>query len=92
MLKKMSNITVITNSIRVINELSGSEGIKLIAIGGKVSDNQSFIGSVAEDTIEKCYFASKVFFSSKGISEDKGVLESNELECGIKQKTLLEKY
>jgi len=88
MLKKMSNITVITNSIRVINELSGYEGIKLIAIGGKVSDNQSFIGSVAEDTIEKCYFASKVFFSSKGISENKGVLESNELECGIKQKMI----
>ncbi len=89
MLKKMSNITVITNSIRVVNELSGSEGIKLIAIGGKVSDNQSFIGSVAEDTIEKCYFANKVFFSSKGISEDKGVLESNELECGIKQKMIV---
>ena len=89
LLKKISNVTVITNSIRVINELSGCEGIKLIAIGGKVSDNQSFIGSVAEDTIEKCYFANKVFFSSKGISADKGVLESNELECGIKQKMIV---
>ena len=35
-LKNMKNITVITNSIRVINELSGIEGIKVIAVGGIV--------------------------------------------------------
>lgn len=87
-LKKMSGITVITNSIRVINELSGAENIKLIAIGGQVNANLSFVGGVAEKTIEECYFATKVFFSSKGITENAGVLESNEQECDIKRRMI----
>ncbi len=87
-LKKMRNITVITNSLRVINELSGIENIKLIAVGGQVGKNQSFIGSIAENTITDCYFVSKMFFSSKGVTENAGILESNEHECSIKQKML----
>ena len=87
-LKKMKNITVITNSIRIVDELAGYENIKLISVGGKVSTNQSFIGTIAEDMIKQYFFASKAFFSSKGITEDVGILESNELECGIKQKMI----
>lgn len=87
-LKKMKNITVITNSLRVINELVGCENIKVISIAGMTSANQSFVGSVAEDIIGKYFFASKLFFSSKGITADVGVLESNEQECGIKKKMI----
>ena len=36
-LKSIKNITVITNSVRVINELAGHDGIKLVAMG-EVSD------------------------------------------------------
>ena len=84
-LKSMSNITVITNSIRVIEELQGSDGIKVIAVGGIVSRNESFVGTMAEKCIEDNYFASKMFFSSKGVTASAGILESNEQECGIKQ-------
>ncbi len=88
-IKKMQNITVITNSIRVINELSGVKDIKVIGIGGMLSQNQSFVGSHAEDTIKNTYFANKMFFSSKGVmEEDVWVLESNEQECAIKQKMI----
>jgi DeoR/GlpR family transcriptional regulator of sugar metabolism len=87
-LKKMKNVTVITNSIRIIDELAGCENIKLISVGGKVSTNQSFVGTISEDIIKEYFFASKVFFSSKGVTEDVGILESNELECGIKQKMI----
>ncbi len=86
-LKNMKNITVITNSIRVINELSGIEGIKLIAIGGMVSNNQSFVGAMAENYVSD-YFADKMFFSSKGIGDNSIVLEGNEQECCIKQKMI----
>lgn len=86
-LRNMKNITVITNSIRVINELSGIEGIKLIAIGGIVSNNQSFVGAMAENYITS-YFADKMFFSSKGIGESSVILEGNEHECFIKQKMI----
>ena len=87
-LKKLKNITVITNSLRVIAELSGNEGIKTIAVGGIVSDNQSFVGSLAEKSIMENFVANKMFFSSKGITAEGGILESNEKECGIKQRMI----
>lgn len=87
-IKQMKNITVITNSLRVVNELCGAEGIKVISVGGLVSHNQSFVGSLAERSIEENFFVSKMFFSSKGITADGGVLESNEGECGIKKKMM----
>lgn len=87
-IKKMKNVTVITNSFRIIEELSNAENVRVIAIGGLVSNNQSFVGSVAEDMVERCYVASKLFFSSKGITADAGILESNEQECGIKKRMI----
>lgn len=87
-IKTIKNITVITNSLRVVAELAGSEHIKLISVGGVASHNQSFIGTLAEKSIEENYFASKMFFSSKGVTADAGILESNEQECGIKQKMI----
>ncbi len=87
-LKKFKNVTIITNSIRIVNELAGHESIRVISIGGMVSNNQSFIGSLAESSIQENYFASKMFFSSKGLTKDAGILESNEHECGIKQQML----
>lgn len=87
-IKRLKNVTVVTNSIRVINELAGREELKVIAVGGMVSSNQSFVGSLAESSIESNYFANKMFFSSKGITEDVGILESNEQECAIKRKMM----
>ena len=94
-IKKMKNITVISNSLRVIDELSNSESIKTIAVGGVVSNNQSFVGYLAEDSIKSNFFAMKFFFSSKGISPEAGIMESNDLECAIKKQMLdnsTEKY
>lgn len=87
-IKKIRNITVITNSLRIINELAGVESVKLLTVGGIVSNNQSFVGSLAENIIRDNFFAEKVFFSSKGITFDAGILESNEQECFIKQQML----
>lgn len=88
-LKKLKNITVITNSLRVATELSRCEHIKVISVGGIMSPNQSFVGSLAEKCIRENYFANKMFFSAKGIAPDIGILESNESECGIKQNMLM---
>lgn len=87
-IKSKKNVTVITNSIRVLEELIGVDGIKVIAVGGVASKNQSFVGYHAEKSIEENYFASKMFFSSKGVTAEAGILESNEEECGIKQRML----
>lgn len=84
-LKKMSNVTVVTNSLRVVEELSNQENLKVISVGGIVSNNQSLVGSLAERTVEENYYAGKMFFSSKGVDINAGLLESNEKECGIKK-------
>lgn len=81
-------VTIITNSIRVIDELSDCDFIKLIGVGGLVGQNQSFVGRFAENSIEENYFANKMFFSSKGIMRTSGILESNEHECAIKKQML----
>lgn len=94
-IKKLKNVTVISNSLRVINELSNVENIKTIAVGGVVSNNQSFVGYLAENAIRSNFFAIKFFFSSKGVSPEAGIMESNDLECAIKKQMLAnatEKY
>ena len=87
-LKKMSNVTVVTNSLRVINELTNQENLKVIGVGGITGSNQSFVGTLAESMVETNFFANKMFFSSKGVDADVGILESNEQECGIKRKMM----
>ncbi len=87
-IKKLKNITVITNSHRVINELSNCPNIKTVAVGGVVSNNQSFVGYLAESAIRNNFFAAKFFFSSKGISPEAGIMESNDLECAVKKQMM----
>ena len=75
--------------------MANIEGIKVIGIGGIVSNNQSTVGYIAEKAIANNFFATKFFFSSKGISAENGILESNEHECAIKRQMLVnssEKY
>lgn len=87
-LKSLKNVTVITNSLRVIHELSDCPDLKVIAVGGHVSNNQSFIGNLAEQNISHYFFADKMFFSSRGLTKTGGILESNEQEFSIKHKML----
>ena len=84
-LKKMQNITVITNSLHSIAELSQNKDIKVIGTGGMVGENGSFVGSIAEDSVREKYVADKIFFSSRGVTADRGVLDSNEQECAMKK-------
>ena len=86
-LKNFKNITVVTNSMRVLAELDGNFDIKLISVGGMMSKNQSFVGSIAENNIKENYFVNKMFFSSRGMTLG-GILESNEQECCIKQSMM----
>ena len=84
-LKNMKDITIVTNSIRVISELAGVASLKVIGIGGFVSNNQSFVGTLACNYINQNCYANKVFFSSRGVTQNSGILDSNEQEWAIKQ-------
>ena len=88
-IKNLTDITIITNSLRVINELSLCEGIKLICTGGTFyENNKSFVGISAQNTIKE-FYAEKCFVSCAGVTPDGGMLDSREEE-GILKKLMFQ--
>ncbi|MHC1750093.1 MAG: DeoR/GlpR family DNA-binding transcription regulator [Cellulosilyticaceae bacterium] len=79
------NITVITNGIGVISQMSRHEGVTVVSTGGTLrSRAMSLIGPTAKNNIEN-YYADKTIISCKGIDEKRGIMDSNELESEIKK-------
>ena len=87
-LKNLKDITIVTNSIRVISELAGHTNLKVIGVGGLVSNNQSFVGTLANNYINENCYANKVFFSSRGVTVKGDILDSNEQEWAVKQSMI----
>lgn len=83
-LKKKKKLTVITNSVEVLIELSGCEGIKAISTGGILRDSSlSLVGKAAQDVLSR-YIVDKAILSCKGIDIEKGVTDSHEMEADVK--------
>ncbi|MDI6619226.1 MAG: DeoR/GlpR family DNA-binding transcription regulator [Clostridiales bacterium] len=84
-LKSKKRLTVITNSIRVVYELSNSKDFNIISTGGTLKPNSlSFIGHLAENTI-KNYHVDKAIISCKGFNKEIGITDSNEMEAEVKK-------
>ena len=67
------DLTVITNSLLVINQLISYQNITLIDLGGLVRSSElSMIGHIAEDTLEGLY-ADKVIIGIHGIDLEQGL-------------------
>ncbi len=87
-IKQKKQITVITNSIENMLELSDVSGWDIISTGGMLRQGtMSLLGKKAADSIET-YNADKVFFSCKGIDLERGVTEGNEETGAIKQSMM----
>jgi len=84
-LKNLKDVTIVTNSIRIVAELAGTANLKVISVGGLVSANQSFVGTLASNYINENCYANKVFFSSRGVTKKGDILDSNEQEWAVKQ-------
>ena len=83
-LKKKKKLTVITNSVEVLIELSGCDGIKAISTGGILRDSSlSLVGKAAQDVLSR-YNVDKAILSCKGIDIEKGVTDSHEMEADVK--------
>lgn len=68
----LSNLTVITNAINVVNELIDCEGIELIVIGGMLRQSElSMVGHIAEAAIRELR-ADKVFMGMRGVHPQHG--------------------
>jgi DeoR family transcriptional regulator of aga operon len=76
-------ITVITNSLNVINQLAESENATVIVPGGYLRKKSlSLVGGAAEDSL-KNYFCDKLFLAVDGISADFGLSTPNVEEAHL---------
>ena len=72
-LRGHSNLTVITNSLAVINAHTGVEGISIICLGGMLRESElSFIGNITEQSLAELR-ADKVLIGSRAINLEHGL-------------------
>ena len=77
-LKERERLTVITNSMEILLELSDVSGWNIISTGGVMKEAYlAFLGSRTEESI-RSYFVDKVIFSCKALDKDWGIMESQE--------------
>ncbi|HTP11750.1 MAG TPA: DeoR family transcriptional regulator [Anaerolineae bacterium] len=84
-LKQKQDITVITNSLTVLNILNHTPGIVLISTGGAVRySSQVLVGPTAENALRDLR-ADKLFLTVSGIALEFGLSHTNISEVTIKQ-------
>lgn len=84
-LKNYSDITVVTNGIRVADILADYKGVKVYCAGGMVRQNaKSIVGSAACEFISH-FHADLAFMSSRGIDLTIGATVPSEDEANIKR-------
>jgi DeoR/GlpR family transcriptional regulator of sugar metabolism len=72
-LRNRKNLTVITNSLPVMNALAGAEGITVISLGGMLRESEmSFIGHIAIQSLSEVR-ADKVIMGTRGVSLEHGL-------------------
>ncbi|HAR70203.1 MAG TPA: DeoR/GlpR transcriptional regulator [Eubacterium sp.] len=83
-IKNKKNLTVITNSIEIMIELSDRKGWKILSTGGLMKDGAlSLVGYQAIRMINS-FNVDKAAFSVKGIDIRHGMTDSNESEAQVK--------
>lgn len=84
-LAPLSNLTIITDSVRIVLELASNSGLHVICTGGTLrSSSFSLMGPTALDALAK--FNADIFFCScTGLTPEAGATESDEFEIEVKQ-------
>lgn len=87
-IKNKKKITVITNSVKVVSELSNARDCQVISTGGSLREGSvSFVGHLAEKSIQN-FNVDKAIICCKGIDMNKGITDSNEMEAEVKKAML----
>ncbi len=84
-IKQKEHLTVITNSIENLLELSSVSGWDIISTGGLLKGGTMSLYGWKTAEAFGAYHADKVFLSCKGITMDKGITDGNDEAAGIKQ-------
>ena len=83
------DLTVITNSVHVVNELAGISDITVIATGGSLWEpTMSMVGPLAVSALRR-FAVDKAFLATPAISLEAGITNSNLYEAEVKS-TMLE--
>lgn len=84
-IKNLKNITLITNSVEALIELSDKDDWTVFSTGGKLKRGSlSLVGPSAEKTI-RAFHVDYAICSSKGIDIARGITDSNEKDSEMKQ-------
>ncbi len=83
-LKQYKKLTVITNSVEILLELSNCKNIRVLSTGGELRDSALSLGGRQAEQMLLHYNVDKAVLSCKGISMEKGITDSNEPEAQIK--------
>jgi DeoR/GlpR family transcriptional regulator of sugar metabolism len=82
-LKKFNNITVVTSSLTIMNELANSN-VTVYSLGGKIRPHElSLSGSIAINSLEK-FFIQKAFIGAAGVTFNEGISDFNYEEAQVR--------
>ena len=89
-LKKISNITVVTNSIPIVNLLLRYENVNVIILGGVLRRNEgSLFGALATNSMDKI-FVDIGFFGCGGIDIKNGITNFHMDEVEVSRKMIFQ--
>lgn len=87
-LKEKKKITVITNSIEIIMELSDVDGWTIMSTGGRLKpESLALVGNQAQEMLRN-YHVDKAIISCKGLDEKVGITDSSEFHSLLKQSMM----
>lgn len=85
-LPRVPKLTILTNSLDIINAAANLEHITLLTIGNSYKrDTKSFVGNDSLHILDK-YNINKAFMAATGVSIESGLTNSDILEYEIKKK------
>lgn len=84
-LRNRRNLTIVTNSLNVLEVLKDTPLIQVFCTGGSLHRQSfCFVGEAAEEMIRK-HAIDKVFLSTRGLTLGNGLLEPNDQEARMKK-------
>lgn len=87
-LKHIKNLTVVTNSLAIVQETGHFNNIQVILLGGNFNPQYQF--TYGDDTVNqlKRYKADKLILSADGVSAEEGITTYHHLEAEVNRQML----
>ena len=84
-LKEKKNLTIITNSVKILIELAEKSDWTVLSTGGVLKQNALALNGSSAEKMLHSYHVDTAICSCKGLDMALGVTDSNENDCQIKQ-------